>query len=143
MKKLFLSLLIALSLLCSFTPLSFAAQESSHFNVFDVLSASDDPETADIDEDTSGLSDDLKKLAEEKKTSVVGAVILKAINILMLLIGTFSVVVVMIGGIILITADGDETKIDRGKAILTQTALGLIMAFCAYFIVSFILSFFY
>ncbi|MBT5516461.1 hypothetical protein HOK22_00955, partial [Candidatus Peregrinibacteria bacterium] len=76
-------------------------------------------------------------------TSLVGAALLRAINILSLLVGTFAFVMLMIGGFIFIVSGGNETQIDRGKSIMAQSVLGLVVALLAYFIVTAVLAFFY
>ncbi|MBT4384422.1 hypothetical protein HOD30_01595 [Candidatus Peregrinibacteria bacterium] len=112
-------------------------KSSSSFDVLDIL---------DVDQGDSGKSnlvDDLKEKAELNNTSLVGAALLRAINILSLLVGTFAFVMLMIGGFIFIVSGGNETQIDRGKSIMAQSVLGLVVALLAYFIVTAVLAFFY
>lgn len=112
-----------------------AVKDSSSFNVFDILSIDADHE--------STTAADLQAEADAKGTSPIGLIILKAINIMMLLIGTFAFIMIIIGGVIFATAGGEESSIDRGKAILSQSIIGLVVAFMSYMIVAFIQSFFY
>jgi hypothetical protein len=137
MKRLLASLLILLSLTIVSTPLAFAEEDnsanikdSSSFDVFDIFSLED------------GITED-DVLTDAGETSPAGALILKAINILTLLIGTFAFIMIIIGGFMFATAGGEENKVDRGKAIITQSIFGLIIAFFSYMIVVFIQSFFY
>lgn len=112
-----------------------AIKDTSSFDVFDIFS---------IDEAHEGTTAaDLEAEAAAKGTSPIGVLILRAINILMLLIGTFAFVMIIIGGVMFATAGGEESSIDRGKAILTQAIFGLVIAFMSYMIVAFIQSFFY
>jgi hypothetical protein len=150
MKKLIATFLILLPLLALTAPTVFAdntetstedkakaeavIKDSSSFDVFDILT----PEKED-----ESTSRDIITQAEAEGTSPVGIIILKAINILMLTIGTFAFVLIIIGGFMFATSGGDEPKIDRAKAILTQSIMGLIIAFGSYMIVYFIQSFFY
>jgi len=143
MKKLIATALLACLLVMSSNSIAFATdldpakiEDASSFNVFDILS---------VDDEDNGehLTETLVAEAEEAGTSAVGALILRAINILSLLVGTFAFVMIIIGGFMWSTSGGNETQIDKGKAILTQAIVGLFIAFLAYFIVTFILSFFY
>jgi len=139
MKRFIATLLLMFSLVSLSTPLAFAADEgaikdSSNFDVFDIFSTSDEEET---DADT------VTKEATTKGTSPAGLIILKAINILSLLVGTFAFVMIIIGGFMFSTAGGEQNKIEKGKSILEQAVLGLVIAFFSYMIVAFIQSFFY
>lgn len=122
------------------TPLALADNGYSHFTVEEIL---------DLDTEDNGANaettfyETIKDDADEKQISVPAAIILRVINILTLLIGTFAFVTIMIGGFIMISSGGDTGKIDRGKAILTQSILGMVIAFLAYFITAFVQSFFY
>lgn len=168
MKRLLAIFLFILAFALSTTPLAFAgantdpnAKDTGNFNVFEILTTGDEVDTNGADGDQSCdidcLKDELAKCgtddecltiqllieAEEAGTSPVGALILRAINILTLLIGTFAFVMIVIGGFIFATSGGEETQVDRGKAILTQSLAGLAVAFMSYFIVTFIQTFFY
>lgn len=79
----------------------------------------------------------------ETSGSVIEAVILRVINILMLFVGTVAMILLMAGGLTWVTADGEEGKVDRGEAIITQTLLGLVFTLLSYVIVTFVVSFFY
>lgn len=152
MKKILASILIAIPLLALTVPFAMAddaatetgigdaatqakIKDASSFNVFDILSPDEESEKKTLD---AVLQD-----AADKGTSPAGAIILKAINILMLLIGTFAFVLIIIGGFMFVTSNGDEPSIDRAKALLTQSVIGLVIAFFSYLIVYFIQSFFY
>lgn len=115
---------------------------TTNYDNFDVLNILD----VDEDEGASGstdLNENITDEADKKNTSVAGAVILRAINLLTLLVGTFSFVMILVGGIMFVTAGGEENRIDKAKAILNQAVVGTILAFLAYFMVVFVQSFFY
>lgn len=59
------------------------------------------------------------------------------------LIGMFAIMGIITGGIILMTAFGNEEKIQSGKSILLYSVLGLIFTIGAYVIVSFIQTLIY
>ena len=152
MKRLLALVLLALSLTFTGAGLAFADEKSStsSFNVFEILSV--DPGAEDAEGETTSnsenLTQQLRDEAEERtangvETSPAAALILRAINILILLVGTFAFVMIVIGGFMVITAGGVESNIDKGKSIITQAVAGLVIAFMSYLIVSFVLSFFY
>lgn len=146
MKKLFAILALVLSMNFLGATLAFAAttepeSEYSNFNVFEVLDVTDS--TSDNVDNGTDLVKNLQDEAAAKNTSVAGALILRAINILSLLVGTFAFLMIMYGGFMMVTAGGDQSMIDRSKNVLTQSIFGLILAFMAYFIVTFVQSFFY
>lgn len=147
MFKLFASILITFSLI---TPTAFAAdasgcegdqKDSSCFKVLDILNT----KSSDSDTGYEATSNNLVIAGEAEggPGSGIAALILRAINILTLLIGTFAIVMIIIGGMFLVISQGDQNKIDRGKAIITQSLFGLVVAFFSYLIVVFIQSFFY
>ena len=122
------------------TPLALAENGYSGFDVSEILDLdTEDNETSS----TTTLYENILEDADEKNTSVAAAIILRIINVLTLLIGTFTFVTIMIGGVMMITAGGDEGKLDRAKGILLQSITGMCVAFLAYFITAFIQSFFY
>lgn len=122
------------------TPLALADNGYSHFDVSEILDLdAEDNDTAS----TTDIYENIQNDAQEKNTSVAAAIILRVINVLTLLIGTFAFITIMIGGVMMVTAGGDESKIDRSKGILLQAITGMIVAFLAYFITAFIQSFFY
>ena len=107
-------------------------KESSSFDPFAILSGPDE-----------STSENLVKAGEEANTKGIGALILKVINILSLLLGTFGFILIMISGFLEVTANGDEGKIDKGKQMLTPAILGLVVGFLSYFIVLGVQSLFY
>lgn len=122
-------------------PLAYAENGYSGFDVSEILDIDEDD--AEIGGQDTKLWENIIEDADEHNTSVIGAIILRAINLLSLLVGTFTFVTILIGGIMMVTAGGDENKIDRAKNILVQSILGCALAFLAYFITAFVQSFFY
>lgn len=132
MKK-FLSTLTLLLAMGSMTSIPSAqATNYDNFNIFEILDADEGPNYS------TDLQDNL-----QGHDSIAIALILRVINVLSLLIGTFAFVVILYSGIMMVTAGGDENRIDRSKGILIQAIFGLVLAFSAYFIVIFVQSFFY
>jgi len=123
---------------------SALAKDYNSFDVTEIFQIDSTDETVDEGkvDGSFNLTEQLILEAEEAG-SPAAALLIRVINILTLLIGTFAFVMIIIGGFTWATSGGDETKIDKGKAILTQTILGLVVAFTSYLLVTFVLSFFF
>lgn len=142
-KKVLLAALLSLSLWAA-VPDALAENTTNsqdHFDAFGILNVEEDQGLGG----STDLADEIRQDAEGENGSgsVVAALILRAINLMMLTIGTFAFLTLFYAGILMVTANGDESKIDRAKNILTQSILGLVFAFLAYYIVTFVQSFFY
>jgi hypothetical protein len=122
-------------------PTSTSTDSQDHFSSFDILNVEDCQNLGG----TTALPGEIKATAEATggPGSVAAALILRVINILLLTIGTFAFVTIFYGGILMTTSNGEESKVDRAKSILTQSIMGLIIAFLAYYMVTFVQSFFY
>ncbi|MBD3328321.1 hypothetical protein GF340_03375 [Candidatus Peregrinibacteria bacterium] len=81
--------------------------------------------------------------ADPAEIGNVGVYIVRVINFLALTIGSFAFLAIVIGGILLLTAAGQEQQIQKGKDIIKFAVIGLIVALMAYFIVAFVQSIFY
>ena len=64
-------------------------------------------------------------------------IVKKIIKFLNISIMSVSVLGVMIGGLVMMTASGDDGQISKGKDILKYSIMGLIMTISAYLIVTF------
>lgn len=135
---------IALLSLASFLmlmtgPTVLADKDFSGFNVSDIFVEEV------VDGEEQSIIGDLQTEAESDPgvSSPAMAFILRIINVLTLLVGTFAFVMILIGGFIFATSGGDESKVDKGKSILTQAIVGLVFAFLSYSIVLFVQSFLY
>ena len=69
--------------------------------------------------------------------------ILEVINVAIYIIGSVAVLTVVIGGVILITASGNDNMVQRGKTVILYAILGIVIAFSAYIISSFVQSIFF
>ena len=65
--------------------------------------------------------------------SFVGLIIARVLAI----VGALSLLMLIYGGLTMISAGGNDTKVNQGKAIVTYTAIGLVVIFTAYAIVKF------
>lgn len=117
------------------------AKETSSFNVLEIFNT--DPDVSDTTEEGETTSATLIEEGEAAGQSGIVALILRVINILTLLVGTFAFIMIVISGVMLVTAQGDQGKIDRGKGIIIQAILGLFVVMFSYIIVTFVQSFLY
>lgn len=65
--------------------------------------------------------------------SFVGLIIARVLAI----VGALSLLMLIYGGLTMISAGGNDTKVNQGKAIVTYTAIGLVVIFTAYVVISF------
>lgn len=144
LRKLLVSTLLLFSLGLMSPSISFAADgdTTSGFNVFEVFTV-DQSSTDNVNGSTT-ISNTLRDYADENTGgNIVIAVIMRAINVLLLLIGTFAFLVIFYSGVLLVTANGDEGKIEKGKNMIVPAIMGLLFAFLSYYITVFVQSFFY
>jgi len=76
------------------------------------------------------------KGSEDSADGAVQVIIANAITFLYLI----AVVFALWGGFNILTAGGDEEKVKKGKTILIQAAIGLVVIFLAASIVSFVIE---
>lgn len=62
------------------------------------------------------------------------------INTLLFLVGALAVVMIIVSGIWYMTANGDASKITRAKNTLTYSVVGLVIAFLAYAIITWVVD---
>jgi len=80
---------------------------------------------------------------ENQPTDSISSYILRFINFLSLLIGSFAILAIIVGGVFMLIAGGREEMITRGKDIVTYSITGLVVALVAYFLVAMVQSLFY
>lgn len=66
--------------------------------------------------------------------------IYKVIDLLMKTIGTLAILLIVIAGYFIITSQGDENQLQKGKTIVTYTILGLAVALGSYIMVQIVMS---
>lgn len=74
----------------------------------------------------------------QAKVTSIGSYIVRFINFLSLLIGSFGILAIIIGGLFLLTAGGKEESITKGKDIIKLAITGIIISVSAFWIVSII-----
>lgn len=76
-------------------------------------------------------------------TNPIAAFIVDVINFILKIISAITVLIIVISGFWLITARGDTNQVQRGKEILINSILGLVVVLSAYLIILFIQSLIY
>jgi hypothetical protein len=74
---------------------------------------------------------------------VVAVYLVRLINYLSLVIGSFAFLAIVIGGFMMVTSAGQEQQVSKGKDMVKFAIIGLLVALSAYFITSFVQSIFY
>jgi len=69
-------------------------------------------------------------------TAIIGTVISAALGLL----GVVFLGLVIYGGILWMTSEGEETKVEKGRKIITDSIIGLVIVMAAYAISYFIFS---
>ncbi len=120
------------------------AKETEGFNVRDIFNTESDRanEPGNPDIGSENITENFINEGEEVG-SPVEAIILRAINLMAMLIGTFAFVMLVIGGFMFVSSGGEESRIERAKSIMSQTIVGLVIGMLSYLIVTFVISFFY
>ena len=62
------------------------------------------------------------------------------INVFASVMGFLAVGMIIYGGFMLLTAQGDPAKIKRGKDVVTYSIVGVILVMLAYAIVNFVMN---
>jgi len=91
--------------------------------------------------DISNLS-----VGNEKDLTVGGAnneptnILARMINVMGRLFGTIAVLMFVIGAFFMITSQGDDNRLQKGKTIFLYTIIGLLIGFTAYMMVQFVIN---
>lgn len=133
MKKLLILILAAVAFAAMAIPLALADDNLvPEFNVKTYLKAGEkdknEQEMAYFDTDA------------ESGISPIMEVILKAIDMLVTVIGSVAVLILIIGGILLATASGNEQQIQKGKDAMKYAIIALMVTFLSFIIVTFVQS---
>ncbi len=78
------------------------------------------------------------KNKDEDASSLIGTII----NVLLFLVGTLSVIMIIVSGIFYVTSSGDSSKVARAKNTLLYSVVGLVVAFIAFAVVNWVLKLF-
>lgn len=78
-----------------------------------------------------------------KSGNPIGSFIVQVVNFLVLTIGSLCLVALVIGGFVLLVSHGNENALTKGKDIIKDALIGLIIVLCSYFITAFVQNLFY
>lgn len=67
-------------------------------------------------------------------------ILYRVIDLMIKTLGTVVVLLYVVGGFFIITSQGDENQLQKGKTIVTYTSLGLVIALSSYIIISVVMS---
>lgn len=79
----------------------------------------------------------------EKDRSPIVKAIVNIIEFVTKIIGSVAIILIILGGLILVVSQGEQTMIDKGKEIIKFSFFGLMIVFASYTIGIFIQSIFY
>jgi len=72
--------------------------------------------------------------------SSVRALVLTIVNFFLGFLGLIAVLMIIYGGVLIVTSQGDPGKADKGKKILTYAAIGIVIILLSFAFVSTILG---
>lgn len=90
--------------------------------------------------DTGGTVSLPDPLGMESEQNPVQTLIGKVISAVLGIVGSLALVMFIYGGLVWMTAAGNTEKVTKGKDILTWAAVGLVVIFSAYAMVTFVFS---
>lgn len=96
-----------------------------------------------VDTSSFNVNTYLSAPGQEHQPTSISQYLLRLVNFLTLLIGSFAFLAIVVGGIMLMTSAGNTTQETKGKDILKYAITGLVIAMAAYFITAFVQSIFY
>lgn len=94
--------------------------------------------TVRVGESVSALSECNVEKTEGDKSLMFNVAML--INVFASVMGFLAVGMIIYGGFMLLTAQGDPAKIKRGKDVVTYSIVGVILVMLAYAIVNFVMN---
>ncbi|HAU40303.1 MAG: hypothetical protein UV80_C0001G0061 [Candidatus Peregrinibacteria bacterium GW2011_GWF2_43_17] len=152
-KKFVLTILAITTLLIAQTNIAMAEESTTDTGIDSGASGSDTDPTPDTPTYDSLGSFDVGELLttegqeqgyldDEDQAPILGF-ILDVIDFLIKVIGTFCMILIIIGGLLMLSSQGDDSKVQKGKAIITQAIIGLILSLTSYILVTFVQSLLY
>lgn len=73
-----------------------------------------------------------------KSSNPIASFVLQIINFIALTVASVSFLAIVLGGFLMMSSAGNDNQITKGKAMITQAIVGLVITLSAYFIVSFV-----
>ncbi len=98
--------------------------------------------TSDFDLKNLQASDVSKEINLDIVDDVEGEnnILNRVLKLMTQVIGTFAVLMLIVGGYFMITSQGDESQLQKGKNIFFYTIVGLLIAFMSFIAVQFVIS---
>jgi len=90
---------------------------------------------------TSGSSANDTEICKSKDDSA-DTLISTVVNTLLFVVGALAVVMIIVAGILYTISSGDAGKVAQAKNTMTYSIVGLVVAFCAYAIINWVLDLF-
>ena len=86
-----------------------------------------------------------KRLSAEmgQDVSPVAVFIIDIINFLIGIVGSVALFIFIVGALLTIVSEGNDDRVQKGKQAMLYSLLGVAMSLMAYFIVTFVQSFFF
>lgn len=92
-------------------------------------------QTADI---YGACSADSDSTICKSRSNTADPIIENIVNILLMIVGTVSIIMIIVGGILFAVSNGDSSKITRARQTILYAVIGLVIALFSYAIVSFV-----
>ena len=89
------------------------------------------------------ISNDTQTYLDDTENKGIVYFIVRSIEILTRIIGSFALLVMIAGGITILISSGNQNLQQAGKRMILYSVVGLVIAFLSVFIVSFVQSIFY
>lgn len=89
----------------------------------------------------SGLNDLAQTTGYKMENSSLESIIGKSLNILFSLLGIAFIFLIIYGGVLWMTDQGNSKNVERAKNVITQAVVGLIIIVAAYAITNFIFKY--
>lgn len=80
---------------------------------------------------------------ESKQAGALEDFVIKLIKLLTYVIGSFALLFIIVGGMVLMLSHGSSNMQQKGKQIILYAAIGLVVAFLSLIVVTFVQSLFY
>lgn len=87
----------------------------------------------------TGVCEENQK-SENANTNVL---VRNIVNILLYIVGALSVLMIIIGGLLMVTSQGDSSNITKAKNTILYAVVGLVVAFLAYAIINWVVDLFF
>jgi len=151
MKKTFAKIILVTILLTSLSMSAFAEDTTTSQNTSNKNSAEDEQKTLKGHQFDLGILDtdygtenktDSQKQSYFKSDNPIVSFLLSIIQFATLIIGSLAIIILIIGGFMLVTSQGNQQQLDSGKKTIKYAIIGLVVTFLSYVIVTSVQSLF-